>query len=180
MWWWCQNFPLNPIFRVFRVCQNDVRLCLYTGLSVCTHMCVHPVCTKSHSKPWGLALSEQPFSSCRPLARPVDSNLTSCDTSASLKVRAQHSIPMWAVDSLHVSKLAEWAPPSWHMSTGLCWFYLEHYLFNLAGLDVCLCVTTYVGGGFCWTKSKTIASYCKPLLLYLSPSFSNSWTGTKG
>lgn len=62
-------------------------------------MCVHPVCTKSHSKPWGLALSEQPFSSCRPLARPVDSNLTSCDTSASLKVRTSTPAPcgQWTV-----------------------------------------------------------------------------------
>lgn len=79
-------------------------MCLYIGLSVwlvdvCVGMCVHPVCTKSHLKLRGLGLSEQPFSSCRPLARLEDTNLTSRDTSTSLKVRTSSPAPcgMWIV-----------------------------------------------------------------------------------
>lgn len=34
-----RKFPFKSNFRVFPVCQNDLCLCLYTGLSVCTHVC---------------------------------------------------------------------------------------------------------------------------------------------
>lgn len=62
-------------------------------------MCAHPVCTKSYLNSIGLGLSDQAFSSCRPLARPVDGNLLSCDTSAFLKVRPDTSSPcgQWIV-----------------------------------------------------------------------------------
>lgn len=137
-------------------------------------MYVHPVCPKSHSKPRGLALSEQPFSSCRPLARPVDSNLTSCDTSASLKVRTSTPALRGLVNSLHVSTLAEC--PHDYVD-----FILNIICQGLLGW-ICVCVACrHIRYAWCICRTlkgfcKMIASYCIPLLLHLFASFSTSWT----
>lgn len=73
---------------------------LYAGL------CRHTECRKSHSNPWGLILWESLLSICRPLVHPVDSNLTSCDTFTSLKVKTSTSAPTQAEKGLIA--LANW------------------------------------------------------------------------
>lgn len=112
-------------------------------------LCMHPVCTKSYLNSIGLGLSDQPFSSCRPLARPMDSNLPSCDTSAFLKVRPDTSSPcgQWIV-----CMLASWQNEQQQGGN---------------------CLWDYVGTG------RVIASYYIPLLLHLSASSFTSWTGKK-
>lgn len=79
---------------------------LYAGL------CRHTECRKSHSNPWGLILWESLLSSCRPLAHPVDSNLTSCHTFTSLKVRTSSSAPTQAEKGLI-------ALANWHQHMGI-------------------------------------------------------------
>lgn len=91
---------------------------LYAGL------CRHTECRKSHSNPWGLILWESLLSSCRPLAHPVDSSLTSCDTFTSLK-KNQHFSPHRGIKGSYcVGKLA---PAHGYISAWLRYFIPRRY-----------------------------------------------------
>ncbi len=112
-----QGIPSWPQWLVFMSVYRPQ--CMHSY--VCGDVCA-PCMYKIPLKPWGLVLSEQPFSSCRPLARPVDNNLTSCDTSNSLKVRTSTAAPcgQWRVGQMKIDQAGK-CPQDYVGFILLCW-----------------------------------------------------------